>query len=273
MNSGVPEILEGERAAAPIAATGSSVTPHLQLAGRHVVLTRALSFLGRAQAIALAEAGARVTLLDLTTLTPDGQELERDLEGSRFVGVHFDVMADARRVTAQIIAKDAADVLVNNVAPSIKRPFGQFSADDFECQVNSNCTAALLMSRAFGEGMKGRGRGSIINVCMATHNGEWNDYASYAASNGALIGLTRSLARELGAYGIRANAISPGAVASRADTRIFGERLAEYDEWVIRNQCLKRRIRAEDVANLVTFLASDHSAMITGQNLVIDGGW
>jgi NAD(P)-dependent dehydrogenase (short-subunit alcohol dehydrogenase family) len=237
------------------------------------VLTRALSSLGRAQAVALVEAGARVTLLDLPTLTLDGQDLVRDLEGTRFMGVHFNVMADAQRIAAEIMAKDATDVLVNNVAPSIKLPFGQFSADDFECQLSSNCTAALQMSRAFAEGMKGRGRGSIINLCMATHNGEWNDYVSYAASNGALIGLTRSLARELGATGIRANAISPGAVASRADTGIFGERLAEYDEWVIRNQCLKRRIRAEDVANLVTFLASDRSAMITGQNLVIDGGW
>jgi NAD(P)-dependent dehydrogenase (short-subunit alcohol dehydrogenase family) len=121
--------------------------------------------------------------------------------------------------------------------------------------------------------MKPRGRGSIVNLCASTHNGEWAGYVSYAASNGAIVGLTRSLARELGGHGIRVNAVSTGAIASRAEIRIFGDRLAEYDEWIIRNQCLKRRIRPEDVANLVLFLATDHSSMITGQNLVIDGGW
>ena len=261
-------MLELEEPRAKVSATAS-----LQLQGRHVVLTRALSTLGRAQAAILTAAGARVTLLDLPSLLSDGDDFVRDLPGSRFHGVDLNVLADARRASAELAAKDPVDVLVNNVAPNVKLPFRQLSVDDFERQVHASCTAAFLVTRVIGESMKGRSRGSIVNLCAPTHNGEWNGYVSYAASNGAIIGLTRSLARELGGHGIRVNSISAGAVASRSEIRIFGDRLSEYDDWIIRNQCLKRRILPEDVADLVLFLASDRASMITGQNIAIDGGW
>jgi NAD(P)-dependent dehydrogenase (short-subunit alcohol dehydrogenase family) len=182
-------------------------------------------------------------------------------------------MADAQRAATHLANDDPVDVLINNVAPEIKLPFRQLSIDDFELQIHASCTAGFVMSREIAKGMKPRGRGSIVNLCAATHQGEWNGYVSFAASNGAIVGLTRSLARELGGHGIRVNAISVGAVASRAEIRIFGDRLAEYDAWVIRNQCLKRRICPEDVAKLVLFLASECSSMITGQNIILDGGW
>ncbi len=243
------------------------------LAGRHVAVTRALSTMGRSQAAMLNAAGARVTLLDVPALSHEGTDLTRDLPTSRFLAVDFNVAADAERAASLLAAEDPVDVLVNNVAPEIKLPFRQLSVDDFEMQIHNTCTADLVTSRAIATGMKSRGRGSIVNLCAVTHHGEWNGYVSYAASNGAIIGLTRSLARELGEHGIRVNSISVGAVASPAEIRIFGDRLGDYDAWVVRNQCLKRRIRPEDVADLVMFLASDRSSMITGQNLVIDGGW
>ena len=253
------------------------VAPHagsnLRLAGKHVVVTRAMSLLGRAQAEVLTAAGARVTLLDLPSLSVDSVDVVRELASARFCGVDLNVPADARRASTELAARDPVDVLVNNVAPPVKLPFGELSIDDFERQIHSSCSAAFLMTRAIADSMKSRGRGSVINLCAPTHNGEWNGFVSFAASNGAIVGLTRSMARELGSFGIRVNAVSAGAVTSRADIRIFGDRLAEYDEWIIRNQCLKRRILPEDVADLVWFLASDRASMITGQNLVIDGGW
>ena len=88
-----------------------------------------------------------------------------------------------------------------------------------------------------------------------------------------MLGLTKSLARDLGVSGIRVNAISPGAVVSEAEQRVFGERLAEYNDWVLENQCLKQRIMPADVAGLVLFLVSPESDMMTGQNVGIDGGW
>ena len=97
--------------------------------------------------------------------------------------------------------------------------------------------------------------------------------ASSAASKGAVLGLTKSLARELGPFGIRVNAVAPGAVVSDAEERVFGDRLAEYNRWILENQSVKRRIEAADIAELVLFLASPASDMISGQNIGIDGGW
>ncbi len=121
--------------------------------------------------------------------------------------------------------------------------------------------------------MKERRSGRIINFCSLTLNGRWDGYVPYVASKGAMLGLTKSLARELGPFNVRVNAVSPGAVVSDAERRVFADRLAEYNDWILENQCLKQRIQPEDVAELVLFLASDRSRMITGQNFAIDGGW
>ena len=88
-----------------------------------------------------------------------------------------------------------------------------------------------------------------------------------------MLGLTKSLARELGPHGIRVNAVSPGAIVSEAEARVFADRLQAYNDWIIENQCLKERILPEAVSDLVMFLASPASDMITGQNICADGGW
>ena len=101
----------------------------------------------------------------------------------------------------------------------------------------------------------------------------WEGYVPYVASKGAILGLTKSLAREMGAYGVRVNAVSPGAVVSEAENRVFADRLQQYNDWILENQCLKSRIQPRDVAELVLFLVSPASDMITGQNFAVDGGW
>ena len=121
--------------------------------------------------------------------------------------------------------------------------------------------------------MKAKGYGKIVNFCSVTLNGRWDGYVPYVASKGAMLGLTKSLARELGPHGISVNAVSPGAVVSEAEERVFGDRLQQYNDWIIENQSLKTRIQPEHVADLVLFLVSPASDMITGQNIAIDGGW
>jgi NAD(P)-dependent dehydrogenase (short-subunit alcohol dehydrogenase family) len=81
------------------------------------------------------------------------------------------------------------------------------------------------------------------------------------------------VARELGRLGIRVNAIAPGAVVSEAEERVFGDKLQEYNDWVLENQCLKTRITPADIAEVVLFLAAPASDMVTGQNLAVDGGF
>jgi NAD(P)-dependent dehydrogenase (short-subunit alcohol dehydrogenase family) len=121
--------------------------------------------------------------------------------------------------------------------------------------------------------MKQKHYGKIVNFCSVTLNGRWDGYVPYVASKGAMLGLTKSLARELGPHGVRVNAVSPGAVVSEAEQRVFADRLQQYNDWILENQCLKQRIEPDDIASVVLFLVSPASDMVTGQNIMVDGGW
>ena len=249
-----------------------------KLDGKTVLLTGALGSLGRAQATRLAEAGARLLLLD----RPDherGESFATELakatgSEARFIGQDLSDL-DASKSRAQSLSKEhgGIDLLINNAALIINRPFMEFSLAEYEEQMRVNAAAGFALSQAVAPGMIAKGYGKIVNLCSVTLNGVVEGYVPYVASKGALYGLTKTLARELGRHGIRVNAISPGAVRSEAEDRVFGDRLQEYNDWVLDRQSLKVRIFPEHIADLVLFLCSADSDMITGQNILIDGGW
>ncbi|MDG4855101.1 MULTISPECIES: SDR family oxidoreductase [unclassified Mesorhizobium] len=249
------------------------------LAGRKVLLTGGLGSLGRAQAVTLARAGARVLVLDRPDIG-DAEQTVAGLAGQAaggdiaFVGCDLNRLAEAEAAVAALAAKEGGiDILINNAALIINRPFEQFSLAEYEDQIRVNSSAAFALARACAPGMKARGYGKIVNFCSITLNGRWDGYVPYVASKGAMLGLTKSLARELGLHGIRVNAVSPGAVVSEAEARVFGDRLKQYNDWILENQSLKTRIEPENIADLVLFLVSPASDMISGQNIAIDGGW
>lgn len=248
------------------------------LAGRKVLLTGGLGSLGRAQAATLARAGARVMVLD----RPDAENAMEIVAGLAsqaagdiaFVGCDLNRLAEAEATVAALAAEeDGIDILINNAALIINRPFEDFSLAEYEDQIRVNSSAAFALARACAPGMKAKGYGKIVNFCSITLNGRWDGYVPYVASKGAMLGLTKSLARELGPHGIRVNAVSPGAVVSEAEERVFGDRLKEYNDWILANQSLKKRIEPDNVADLVLFLVSAASDMISGQNIAVDGGW
>lgn len=237
--------------------------------GRTVLITGALGSLGRAQVLAFARAGASVMLLDRPE-HPDAASFVAEVGGgSIYIGQD---LADLAATEATVAALDV-HVLVHDAAIIVNRPFQDFSAGEFEEQMRVNVGALFALTRAVTPGMKARGEGRIISFASVTLTGQWDGYVPYVASKGAIVGLTKSLARELGPHGIRVNAIAPGAVVSDAETRVFGDKAVEYDAWVLRNQCLKSRIQPEAIADLVLFLASPLADMITGQVVHCDGGW
>lgn len=248
------------------------------LSGKTALLTGALGSLGRAQAEALATAGARLFLLDRRE-APLGGSFASSLEaetGSRvtYIGQDLnDLAATQTRAEDIAAAHGAIDILINNAAIIINKPAAEFSLSEYEEQIRVNSSAAFALVKALSPGMAAKGYGKIVNFCSITLNGRWEGYVPYAASKGAMLGLTKSLARDLGKVGIRVNAVSPGAVVSEAEQRVFAERLEDYNRWILENQCLKQRIAPRHVAELVLFLVSPASDMITGQIINIDGGW
>ncbi len=244
------------------------------LAGRTALLTGALGTLGRAQADRLHADGSRLILLDLPDRADDGEAMAARFGGdAHYVGLDLADLAGSEARVAELAAERPIDVLVNNAALIVNRPFEDFTPAEFEDQMRVNASAAFALARAVAPTMKARGYGKIVNFSSLVLNGRWDGYVPYVASKGAVLGLTKSLARELGRHGIRVNAVAPGAVVSDAEERVFGDRLAAYNDWIIENQSVKRRIAASDVAALVAFLAGPHSDMISGQSIGIDGGW
>ncbi|TIN17630.1 MAG: SDR family oxidoreductase [Mesorhizobium sp.] len=248
------------------------------LSGKVALLTGGLGSLGRAQAAALARAGARVLLLDRPE-TVEGPRIAAELASANkgmivYIGCDLNQLTEAEAAVKKLADEEGAiDILINNAALIINRPFEDFSLAEDEDQIRVNSSAAFALARACAPGMKKKGQGRIVNFCSVTLNGRWEGYVPYVASKGAMLGLTKSLARELGPHGITVNAVSPGAVVSEAKERVFGERLQEYNDWILTNQSLKRRIEPQHVADLVLFLVSPASDMISGQNIGVDGGW
>jgi len=247
------------------------------LSGKTALLTGALGTLGRAQAEVLARAGATVLLLDRPQAEGGDALASRIIaEGGKalYVGQDLNQLAESERRVAELAGThDGIDILINNAALIINKPFEDFSLEEYEDQLRVNSSAAFALTRAVAPGMKQKAYGKIVNFCSITLNGRWEGYVPYVASKGAMYGLTKSLARELGPHGIRVNAVSPGAVVSEAEERVFGNRLQQYNDWVLESQSLKTRIQPGDVAELVLFLVSPASDMISGQNIGIDGGW
>ncbi|MGB3877167.1 MAG: SDR family oxidoreductase [Shinella zoogloeoides] len=244
------------------------------LAGKTALITGGLGTLGQAQAKRLHAEGASVIVLDRPE-TQNGALKAAELgAGVRFLGCDLNDLQVAEQVVrAEAEASGGIDILVNNAALIINKPFEAFSLEEYEDQIRVNSSAAFAAVRAIAPLMKERRSGKILNFTSITLNGQWDGYVPYVASKGAMLGLTKGLARELGPYGINVNAISPGAVVSEAEERVFGDRLQQYNDWILDRQCLKKRIEPNHVASLVLFLVSAASDMISGQNFAIDGGW
>jgi 3-oxoacyl-[acyl-carrier protein] reductase len=246
----------------------------MSVAGKTAIVTGAATGIGRATAQLLAERGARVVAAGLQP-----ERLRETVDAIAAAGGEA-IAAEADLSDPDAIAGVAAhaaeafggtDILVNNAAVYPLGPWYAMDAAEWDALFATNVRGYYLMARAVRPQMLARGGGSVVNVSSVTF---WTGNAlllAYVASKGAVIGFTRALAREAGPDGIRANAVAPGAFPTAA-TRIHADQEKLWSD-VMEAQSIKRRGEVEDVARAIAFFASDDSSFVTGQTLLVDGGW
>jgi NAD(P)-dependent dehydrogenase (short-subunit alcohol dehydrogenase family) len=244
------------------------------VAGKNAIVTGAATGIGAATARLLAARGARVLAVGLQP-----EELRRtvaaiDAEGGEALAHDADVSDEAQIQGVAERAQAAfggADILVNNAGIYPIGPWYEADAAQWDDVFATNVRGYFLLAKAVRPQMLARGGGAIVNVASVTFYFGERLLVSYVASKGAVIGFTRSLAREAGPEGIRVNAVAPGAFPTAA-TEIHADQDALWNT-VMEGQSIKRRGEVEDVALAIAFFAGDDSRFVTGQTLLVDGGW
>ena len=173
-----------------------------------------------------------------------------------------------RRIVAEF---KTIDVLVNNAGHDARHALEAVTPEYWDQAIAVNFKHQFFTSQAVIPVMKKAGRGSIINLSSICWMIPSVGLPVYVSAKAAIVGLTRTLAHELGADNIRVNCVLPGAILTERQQRLWFTE--EYKAEILRNQALKRMIMPEEVARLVLFLAADDSGAITSQSYVIDGGW
>ena len=248
------------------------------IAGKRVFVSAAAAGIGRAIADRFLQAGAHVRICDIDEAALDRLEATQDrLSGVRADAADPDQLASAFKTVAQDLG--GLDVLVNNAG--ISGPTANtecITPADWQRTIDVNLNGAFYCSRLAIPLLKASGGGSIINIGSTAGLHGYPLRAPYAASKWALIGFTKTLAMELGPFGIRVNAVCPGSVqgpriegvyAAKAAAR--GVSVEEIREAFRQKSSLRTLIDADDIAETVLFLCSDGGARIAGQVLAVDG--
>ncbi|NYF90658.1 SDR family oxidoreductase [Tunturiibacter empetritectus] len=165
----------------------------------------------------------------------------------------------------------APQVLVNNAGSDDRHDFANVTPEYWDQRMAVNLKHQFFAAQAVAEGMKAIGSGSIINLSSISWMIPGHRLPVYNTAKAAIVGMTRSLAHDLGPAGIRVNCVLPGAILTERQHQLWMS--PEYEQEVLSRQCLKRHLLPDDVARLVLFLAADDSEAITNQSHIIDGGW
>jgi 3-oxoacyl-[acyl-carrier protein] reductase len=244
-----------------------------ELAGQVAVITGAARAIGKEIAETLAARGAAIVSMDLA---PSDAVLEsvRSRDGTA-LGLQADVSVEGQVEAAFARVLDElgrVDVLVNNAglfAGIERRPFWEIDVAEWDLLQAVNVRSVFLCSRAASTSMRAAGSGRIVNIASNVTTFGMANLMHYVASKAAVVGMTRSMARELGPFGIAVNAVAPGLVTTEITAATVPE---EYRELVRKGQCLQETILPADIAGAVAFLAGPAARLVTGQTLLVNAG-
>jgi len=246
-------------------------TPSFRLDGRRALVTGAGRGIGLGAAAALAEAGAHVTLAARTADEIEAAAAAIRDRGEQAAALTLDV-TDTARMKAEISARGPFQVLVNNAGTNRPAPMAEMSEEDYDLVTDLNVRAAYFVAQAVSEGLLGAGLpGSIINISSQMGHVGGPNRTVYCATKHAIEGMTKALAWEVGAQGIRVNALCPTFIETPMTAGMLED--AAFHASVVEKIAIGRVGQTEDLMGAVVFLASDASLMVTGSALMVDGGW
>jgi len=243
----------------------------VRLGGRVAIVTGGARHIGAVYARKLAAEGAAVIVADILDSAAVAEEITS--QGGKASALKIDVSSeeDTQRMAVEAVkAFGRIDILVNNAAVFIniqRHPFYEITADEWDHVSAVNIKGPFLCAKAVFPQMKEQRCGKIINISSSTAFWGTPNFLHYVASKAALVGMTRSLAREVGEFGICVNAIAPGLVEHEGQNA--PKALAELQ---LKERSIKRLQTPEDLLGVLIYLASSDSDFVTGQTIVIDGG-
>lgn len=243
------------------------------LTGKVALITGSATGIGNSVARLFAEHGASLILIDRNQPPNEATAAELESAGVKVKAVGLDLRD---RAGIDAVVKNALDsfgsidILVNNAGIYPRKAFLETSEQEWDEMQAINLKSMFHTSQAVLPGMIARGAGKIVNISSVTFHLGVPNLVHYVASKGGVIGLTRSLAREMGDHNVHVNCITPGAVLVEAEKAVVTD---EQIKVFLAEQSLKRRILPIDLARVCLFLSSNLSDGMTGQILNVDGGW
>lgn len=245
------------------------------LRNKSVLITGGATGIGAATVGAFARQGAKVAFIDLAERA--AETLTHSLRVATATPVHY-AIADltdtaALRDAIANLRNDvgAFDVLVNNAAHDERHAFESITPESFDQRIAVNLKHVVFATQAVLPDMVAKAAGSVINFSSISWMSGMGGMAVYTACKSAMLGLTRSLARDYGPHNVRVNAIAPGWIRTERQEALWITPESEAE--MMSAQCLKRWLQPNEVANVALFLASDAASACTAQHFVVDGGW
>lgn len=254
----------------------------MSLENKVIIVTGGGAGIGEEYCRALAREGARVAIVDILPqeeLAIFAKEIED--EGGEAISIQADI---SQRMQVEQMVRTVGerwgriDGLVNNAVWQPAKAFNEYTDEEFDRMMAVNVRGPWLCIVAVYPYMLKQGKGKIVNIGSQTFFSGWWNLSPYVATKGALIGMTRALAREISPVGIRVNCLCPGLTVTEGslrevDANIHPGRVNEWLDDHVDEQCIKHPGYPQDLVGPLIFLLSDASDFMTGQTLLVDGGW